>query len=184
MEYNELLARKSEMMDASSGDYENTPTPDEKNKRNYDYGYDDMEINFDQLVESAKLKPKLGSATGVANKMEVDAVIKSIIKTKGLPENEDSYNRVMASCASHCQQGATSPKYADSRTVVEYRISLKVSEMRVALKANGLTARKFARGIRSTIIKVAQMNEIEGNLSKNYKLENAGFDQQDLYWVE
>ena len=61
--------------------------------------------------------------------------------------------------------------------------NLKVSEMLIALKANGLTARKFVRGIRSIIIKVAQMNEIEGNLSKNYKLENPGFDQQDLYWV-
>ncbi len=47
----------------------------------------------------------------------------------------------------------------------------------------GITARKFARGIRTIIIKVAKHDEIEGNLSKNYKLENPNFDQQDLVWV-
>ena len=44
----------------------------------------------------------------------------------------------------------------------------------------GITARKFARGIRTIIIKVAKHDEIEGNLSRNYKLENPNFDQQDL----
>lgn len=37
--------------------------------------------------------------------------------------------------------------------------------------------------VRDDVIKVAVKHGIEGNLSKNYKLENPGFEEQDLIWV-
>jgi hypothetical protein len=146
-------------------------------------GFDQAEAGIDQILENTRLKLRQGTGTGVADHTEIDKVIKDILKQKNLVESQENYNRILCSCALHCQQGATSPKYADSRMVVEYGISLKVSEMRAALKAAGITARKFARGIRNVIIKVAKSYLVEGNLSKAYKLENPNFDQQDLVWV-
>jgi hypothetical protein len=67
--------------------------------------------------------------------------------------------------------------------VTDYGIDLKVLELRNACKTAGITVRKLARGIRDDVIKVAMKHGIEGNLSKNYKLENPNFDPQDLIWV-
>lgn len=146
-------------------------------------GFEQAESGIDQILNERQPIIKQSAGTGVADQTEINLVITGIIKMKNLPATQEYYNRALASCALHCQQGVTSPKYADSRIVVEYGIQLKVSEMRAALKSANVTARKFARGIRNIIIKVAKYNLVEGNLSKAYKLENPGFDQQDLVWV-
>lgn len=139
--------------------------------------------SLDSVLMEKSQAPKLGTGTGVAEPREIDTVIKTIVNLKKMPNTTESYNKVLVTCAIHCQQGATSPKYAESRVVTEHGVSLKVSEFRAALKTAGTTARKFARGIRGVIVKVSKHYELEGNLSKSYKLENPNFDPQDLPWV-
>jgi hypothetical protein len=75
------------------------------------------------------------------------------------------------------QIGAISPKFAASRIISNYGIDVRAGDLREARSKNQLTVRKFARGIRDQVIKVAQRFGIEGNLAKNSKLENLGFDK-------
>lgn len=55
--------------------------------------------------------------------------------------------------------------------------------MRESCSRAGITVRKFSRGIRNVVIKVATKLNIEGNLAKNYKMEFPTCDKQDLIWV-
>ena len=67
--------------------------------------------------------------------------------------------------------------------VTDYGVEVKVSDLRDACSKAGITVRKYARGIRDQVIKVAQKHQLEGNLAKGYKLENPSCDKQDLVWV-
>ena len=146
-------------------------------------GFEAAENSIDQVLIKATPVTRQGSGTGVADPREIDKVIYEIARMKGWGMDLELYNRILASAALLCQQGATSPKFADSRVAPEYDVYLKVSEFRAALKVTGITARKFARGIRGIIIKVARLHGLEGNLSKSYKLEVPNADAQDLIWV-
>ena len=94
-----------------------------------------------------------------------------------------NYNKVLATVAHLLQIGATSPKFASTKIISNYGVDIKAGNLREACSKNQIIVRKFARRIRDQIIKVAQRFNIEGNLFKNYKLENPGFDKQDLICV-
>jgi hypothetical protein len=55
--------------------------------------------------------------------------------------------------------------------------------LKEACNGVGITPQKFAREIRDFILKIAAEFNLEGNLSKKYKLENPNCDKQDLIWV-
>ena len=135
MKYNDLSAKRTEIDFTSGGEFEGTPTAEKISSNKV--GFEQADKGMDQILENKKSKPKQDASTGVANQTEVDSIIKHIMKSKEIPETQESYNRVLAWCALHCQQGTTSPKYADSRMVVEYGVNIKVVEMRAALKAVG-----------------------------------------------
>lgn len=88
-----------------------------------------------------------------------------------------------ASIAYLLQIGTTSPKFAASRKVTEFNVELSAGELKEACNGVGLTPQKFAREIRDFILKIAAEFNLEGNLSKKYKLENPNCDKQDLIWV-
>lgn len=141
---------------------------------------DDIEL----VLDSTKVKSKpVDSGTGTATQEEANAVIKAILDSKKLEENKENFSKVTCSVAYLIQGGATSPKCADSKKVDYFGIELKVSDLRFACKTVGITIRKFARGIRHIIVKVAKSFGMEGNLAKAYKLENPGYDKQDLIYV-
>jgi hypothetical protein len=146
-------------------------------------GLDRVGESIDQILESANHKMDDEINTAVATKEEIEKVIENLITTKKLPKTQTNFNRILVTTAHLVQIGATSPKFAATRIVSDYGIDIKVGDLRDACSRTNITVRKYARGIRNTVIKVAQRHNIEGNLSKGYKLENPNFDKQDLIWV-
>lgn len=150
---------------------------------NSNIGFENIQDGIEEVLNESKFTSKTGSGTGVASTEEINICITHILDTKKKTYSQKNYNQVITAAAHLLQEGATSPKYADTKKSVEYGIEVKVSELRAGCKAAGITPRKLARGLKDVIIKVAAKHNIEGNLSKNYKLENPGYDPQELIWV-
>lgn len=147
-------------------------------------GFNKADEGVDLLLSGMRNIPnKVLDSSGIATPNEIDLVIGTIITEKKLEASQATYNKVLVTLAHMCQRGATSPKYAESITILDYGVSLKVGDLKFACKKNGITVRKFARGIRGTIIKLAKKFNIEGNLAKSYKLTVQDYDVQDLIWV-
>lgn len=146
-------------------------------------GYNSVGDGIDNILKNVNVRVINESSSAVATPQEIDSVISAIMTQKKIPNTQDGYNRVLATVAHLAQIGATSPKFADSRLITDYGIEVRAGDLKDACKKNGITVRKFARGIRNDIIKVATAYNISGNLSKNYKLENPACDAQDLVWV-
>lgn len=138
---------------------------------------------IDKLLESTTSQKNMETSSAVATTTEVEQVVGTLITSKKLPNTQDSFNRVLVTTAHLVQIGATSPKFASTRMVPDYGVDIRVGDLRDACSKTGITVRKFARGIRDQVIKVAQKHQIEGNLAKGYKLENPSCDRQDLVWV-
>lgn len=150
---------------------------------NNSVGYDNVGEGIDNLLKTSKVKVMNESSSAVATPQEIDGVVESLMTQKKIAKTQENYNKVLATTAHLVQIGATSPRFADSRMVTDYGVEIRAGELKEACKKNGITVRKYARGIRNTVIKVATAYNIAGNLSKNYKLENPSCDTQDLIWV-
>lgn len=146
-------------------------------------GLNNVGDGIDQLLEKVTKKITNEVSSAVATQVEVDQVVNTIIGQKKLPATQDSFNRVLLTTSHLVQIGATSPKYSSTRTITDYGVEIRVGDLRDACSKSGITVRKYARGIRNFVIKVAQKHQIEGNLAKGYKLENPSADKQDLVWV-
>nr|AWI68237.1 hypothetical protein [Pediastrum angulosum] len=147
-------------------------------------GLDGMSDGLEKILESTSIitqQPQVNS--GVASKQEIETVVMDIIAAKKLSPTQENFNKILASVCHLAQEGATSPKYAENRKVEMYGVSLKVGELRNSCKKVGVTVRKLARGLQNEIITVAKRHNIEGNLSKSYKMENPNYNRQDLIWA-
>jgi hypothetical protein len=155
----------------------------EMENQNKPVGYDNVGEGIDNLLQNSKVKVMNESSSAVATPQEIDGVIGALMTQKKIANTQEGFNKVLATCAHLVQIGATSPRFADSRLVTDYGVEIRAGELKEACKRNGITVRKFARGIRNIVVKVASAYNIAGNLSKNYKLENPSCDMQDLIWV-
>lgn len=144
---------------------------------------DQIQENLDAILEENPNPTQQTMSQGIATKQEVDKVIKKIMVEKNMPLTQDIYNRVYVTVCHLLQIGATSPKFAESRKILDYNVDFKAGDLKYACKYVGITVRKLGRGMKDEVVKVAKKHNLEGNLSKNYKLQNPDFDQQDLIWV-
>jgi hypothetical protein len=148
-------------------------------------GFEHAYEGIDSILATVKGKIKTSpeNSAAMASPQEVDKVIMELLTKKKLPATQENYNKAITTTAHLVQIGATSPKFASSRQISDYGIDLKAGDLRDACNKVGITVRKYARGIRDVVIKIANNLNIEGNLAKNYKLENPNCDKQDLIWV-
>jgi len=147
------------------------------------FDYNNIDI---QKVLSNTPEPSLTKNTSdasMASPQQVNNIIISLIGKMKISKNANNFNLTFVTVAHACQRGATSPKYPDSAMVTDYGIELKISDLRKSCSENGTTVRKLARTIRDQIIEVAKKHNLEGNLSKRYKLDNPDYDEQHLIWV-
>ena len=100
-----------------------------------------------------------------------------------MAQSQENFNKVFTTSAHLVQIGATSPKFASTRMITDYRVEGKTSDLRESCSRAAITVRKFSRSIKNVVIKVATQLNIEGNLAKNYKMEFPTCDKQDLIWV-
>jgi hypothetical protein len=150
---------------------------------NLDIGMGSIGDGIDTILNNVQVKPSIGAGTGIASEQEIDTTMKTILINKKIPLNQENFNKTVVTVCHMVQEGATSPKYAESKMVPNYGLYFKVGDLRAACKSSGITVRKLARGLKDEIIKIAARYDIEGNLAKNYKLDNPQFDPQDLIWV-
>lgn len=146
-------------------------------------GYDSVGDGIDELLKESVVKVSNESSSAVATPQEIDSVVTNIMTNKKIPQSQVNYNKTLLTTAHLVQIGATSPKFAESRMVTDYGVDIRAGDLKEACKRNGITVRKYARGIRDQVIKVASAYKIAGNLAKSYKLENPACDTQDLIWV-
>jgi hypothetical protein len=137
------------------------------------------------LIESKeRTEQMLAPGGGTATEKEIQDVITAILRKKKMDQTEKNRMGVRLSIAHLAQEGATSPKFAETREIGIYTgISIRAGDVREAAKNCNTTIRKLARALRKEAIKVAQTHDIEGNLAKRYKLENPDYQKQELYWV-
>lgn len=156
------------------------------NKDNKDpqVGLDELGDGLEKVLDSATTTgTPIPANSGVASKQEINGVLVDILAAKKLPITQDNFNKVLTSACHLAQEGATSPKFAENRKIDIYGVTVKVSDLRQSCKKMGITVRKLARGLQNEIVAVAKRRNIEGNLSKSYKIENPNYDLQDLIWV-
>jgi len=150
---------------------------------NVGIGISNIGDGIDQILENTTTRTTGEISSAVATETEVDSVISGIIATKKMAQSQENFNKVLTTTAHLVQIGATSPKFASTRMITDYGVDVRTSDLRESCSKNGITVRKFARGIRNVVIKVSTKFNIEGNLAKNYKMEFPTCDKQDLIWV-
>lgn len=146
-------------------------------------GINNIGDGIDQILENTTTRTTGEISSAVATETEIDTVISGIITSKRMAQSQENFNKVLTTSAHLVQIGATSPKFASMRMITDYGIEVKTSDLRESCSRAGITVRKFSRGIRNVVIKVATKLNIEGNLAKNYKMEFPTCDKQDLIWV-
>ena len=77
------------------------------------------------------------------------------------------------------QEGATSPRFADSYSCDIFGFEISVKNLRKATSDNKITVRKLARAIRHHAINVATNLGIEGNLAKTFKLQHQDYQPDE-----
>lgn len=140
---------------------------------------------LETLLNKAKAKALL-SASASSNEVppdEVENIVKEILESKKLAVTAENKEKVKCSIVVLAQEGAASPKAADSRTTSLFDVTISVREIREILQKRKTTFRKLARSLKKLAIRVAEKLELEGNLAKSYKLEFPEADSQDLIWV-
>jgi hypothetical protein len=144
------------------------------------------ESNFlSELIreEKGKHQGEISRGGGTATQDEIDKVSIHILEKKKQPINAKNKACVKLRIAVLAQEGATSPKFQDLRERTFGDITVTVKEIRAAATAKSTTVRRLARGLRNLAIEAAKEMEIDGNLSKAYRLENPDANPQDLFWV-
>ena len=149
--------------------------------------FDPDTINVEEVLEASKIRSRFetkAQRNAAATKTEIVAVISEILRTKNIPITTESLTNATCAVAVLCQEGATSPKFKESRINRSFGIAISVKEVRKACTTVGVdTVRKLARGMKDKIFEISQKLCLEGNLSKLYKLDCLDYDPQDLVWV-
>lgn len=135
------------------------------------------------LQNSKKKSNKSIDSGGVSSSAQVEKVIKDLLDRQKMSSTSENIVKVKLTIAHLCQIGATSPKFSSTRTIMDYGCNFTAGNLTEVCKKNDTTVRKLARALRDLIVTVASQNNLEGNLSKTYKLDYPNHDKQDLIWT-
>jgi hypothetical protein len=163
----------------SQGESNTNPSTTQGSTTSVSIGINNIGDGIDQILENTTTRTTGEISSAVATETEVDTVINGIIASKRIAQSQENFHKILTTSAHLVQIGATSPKFASTRMITEYGVEVKTSDLRESCSRAGIPVRKFARGIRNVVIKVATKFNIEGNLAKNYKMEFPTCDKQD-----
>lgn len=116
---------------------------------------------------------------------EVSSTITNLAGIVKISDTGENRQKLIATVCVILQSGGTSRKFEENKVFNPYNIPVTSKNVKTALTKVGtnLTPRKLARSLRPEIIQVASINNIPGNLSKKYILENPNYDSNDLIWA-
>jgi hypothetical protein len=140
-------------------------------------------LTIEQIIQSAKELKKEASppANGIATDSTVLSVCTEILNEIKTPISPTNINKTRLTIAALAQEGATSPRFNESRTCNIFDINISVSLLRKAAQKNRTTVRALGRALRTEAIQVAQAFDIEENLSKSYKLQHPAAPPKGLH---
>jgi hypothetical protein len=116
-----------------------------------------------------------GNKSGVASQVEIEKVTENILTQIRLSNDSKNKNKILASIAILVQEGATSPRFAESYSCEVFDIAVTVKNLRKACIDNKTTVRKIARAIKDQAYTVSSRIQIEGNLAKSFKLQHPDY---------
>ena len=87
-----------------------------------------------ELAKSDTPAPEEPSGGGIATESQIESTIVELAKIKKVDLNKKNAKKLLCSCAHLVQEGATSPKFIETKAVTDYGIELKVSDLRQATK--------------------------------------------------
>ena len=136
-------------------------------------------------IESLKDKghTTIPKSDGIASEKEINDIAEEILRSQKVPITNTNRRKVRLAIGLLAQEGATSPRFTQTRTSSEFGITLSVKQLTELTKNRKTTIRRLARGLRTEAILAAKLFEVEGNLSKQYKLDNPTAQLQELIWV-
>lgn len=139
--------------------------------------------SLDDILSTIDSRGKTARSNGIATPEELNKVIQHILKANSLEDTVSNRNKIRGSIALLAQEGATSPRFNTNHATNSLGINLHVKLLQAACKEAGVTIRKVARALRSDAITVAKHFSCEGNLSKQYKLDNPDAQLDELIWA-
>ena len=182
-----MAKRNNEAPDDTAGTPPATPlpiplvTPPDNTEHEEEFGSTDAIASMvDEIKEE---NPQFSNKSGVASTQELELITENILTQIRTPNNSRNKNKVLASIAVLVQEGATSPRFSETYTCQLFHIPVSVKNVRKACVDNKTTVRKLARAIRDHAVIISSKLNIEGNLSKTYKLQYQDYQADELHWV-
>lgn len=138
-------------------------------------------INNEIIKEGKKTETYRGS--GVTPPELVKKICEDLIKNKKTSYDSISYDNILKTklcIGALAQEGATSPRFADTRTGEYYNANIMVKDIRDVCKKYNTTYRRLARALEYHAIHAAGLYGIPGNLSKAFKLDYPDASAEEL----
>lgn len=132
---------------------------------------------------ASKGRKSNAQASGTVPPNVLDSIVENIIKKKNLKSDLTTKVAIKSSMAVLAQEGATSPRFAETRTCSLFDVTISVKEIREECRNNSSTFRRLARALQPFAIQAAVIFDIEGNLSKKYKLTVPDATKTELYYA-
>lgn len=147
-----------------------------------------FEIDDSKMIESINnkylsegIKPESPRGSGITPPDIVRKITAEIIPKCALKEdNAENQVKVRLCIGALAQEGATSPRFADTRIGHYYEANILVKDIREACKKYNTTYRRLARALETHAIAAAELYDIPGNLSKAFKLDHPDATAEEL----
>ena len=123
-------------------------------------------------------------SAGKADYDKVENLVSYYIDRDMMQDTIRNRSAVKATLGILCQEGATSPKYSETRSCNMFGIQISVKEMREDVKKLGIgTVRRLARTISKHAMKGAELYSILGNQHKQYLMEFPDASEEELRYA-
>lgn len=159
------------------------PSAEEEPQANPATNFQD-DSSIESLLNELQSEHKgYAQSSGLATPEQLEIVVKNIAEELKLTLTPKVRNQTILSSIVLAQEGATSPRFADTHSCNYFIEGFTVKILRNATSKARTMVRKLARTLRSEAIQVYSALEIPGNLVKAYKLEVPDYQQEHLVWV-
>jgi hypothetical protein len=145
----------------------------------------EMATIVSELMEETAKKGQqvITQTSGTATRETVDAVVVHVLTAKKLETTAKNKAAIISSIAVLAQEGATSPRFAETRNCPIFGPSVSVKDIKEACKKHNTSFRKLARSLQREAMQAAKIFDIEGNLAKSFKLAVQDASKEELYYA-
>jgi hypothetical protein len=139
----------------------------------------------DRILKETLLKGKRAEkqTAGYVSDTVMENVVKNILINKKLPDTDENKVNVKLTIALLAQEGATSPRFTETRQLGVFGVTISVREIREECRRNNTTFRRLARSLANFAIKAAIAFDMDGNLAKSFQLAVPDATKEELIYA-